>query len=136
MVIYFWQERTAIGWLVDIKHIGTGIIRMTIGTEFWVVEAEDKMEDYILLGHSRNMSPADSTKQPACSPAVSGEARWIKNSSMLLTCSGRSWPPLCPQAWLGQDVQSSQLLPNEERYEPAYPPALGTALQEGHHQSQ
>jgi hypothetical protein len=37
----------------------------------------------------------------------------------------------CPSglaARLGQNVQSSQSLPNEEQYEPAYLPALGTAL--------
>lgn len=52
-----------------------------------------------------------------------------------LMCSGCSWTtsgPSGPASRLGQNVQSSQLLPNEEWCEPAHPMALGTAL----HQSQ
>lgn len=48
-----------------------------------------------------------------------------------LMCSGCSWTTLGPSGTatrLGQNVQSSQMLPNEEQYEPAHPMALGTTL--------
>lgn len=49
---------------------------------------------------------------------------------MFSGCSWTTLSPSGPATRLGQNVQSSQLLPNEEQYEPAHSVAPGTSLQE------